>query len=174
MPKPIKPASFAKALLLEPKKHAHKKAWLECLALLASNASWRGLVTNPNTKDKAVEVLKAILNDDSWELEVFVHTLMKYQLLLSTPVVLEKYQQLVDQSSGLAKISVSSANDLSSEMKENIDKYLKNVFSANQVKTTYEQDTKLLSGFRAKWGDKVIDHSLLGKLKNLNSQWIHK
>ena len=59
-------------------------------------------------------------------------------------------------------------------MQERINQYLQHAFDVNHVQTTFSHQPSLLAGFKAKWGDKVLDHSLLGKLKNLNNQLIHQ
>ncbi len=78
----------------------------------------------------------------------------------------EFYQKLADELKGVARASVVSATDLSSDAVEKIRASLSKM-TGKEVKLDIEQDTTLIGGIVTKIGDLVLDGSIKTQLNNM-------
>jgi len=76
------------------------------------------------------------------------------------------YQKLADELKGIARASVISATELSSDAVEKIRDSLSRM-TGKEVKLEVEKDTSLIGGIVTKIGDLVLDGSIKTQLLNM-------
>lgn len=83
--------------------------------------------------------------------------------------IIEKYLEIAYSLESITIVEVTSAIDLNDEQKFNLIDKIKSLTGSNEVKLLINCNPSLIGGFIIKIGSKVIDASLIGKLKKMSS-----
>ncbi|MBI3507586.1 MAG: ATP synthase F1 subunit delta [Proteobacteria bacterium] len=85
------------------------------------------------------------------------------------PYVVAEFERLLDEHQGVVRAQVKSAADLSSADAETLRKGLEK-FTGKKVTMDAKTNPELISGVTIKLGDWVLDGSIKGKLKRLQTE----
>ena len=83
--------------------------------------------------------------------------------------VAQKYLEMSYKQASIEIATVTSAVQLSSQQQKDLVKKLKKVTGAEQVKLQLKVNPELIGGFIVEVGSKLIDTSIAGQLKTINS-----
>jgi F-type H+-transporting ATPase subunit delta len=84
------------------------------------------------------------------------------------PEIAEAFGKLVDQSKGTQQVAVSSATALSSTEKDRIKTRLREMLK-REVDITFQTDANHLAGVQIQIGSTVVDSTVRGRLKAMQS-----
>jgi F-type H+-transporting ATPase subunit delta len=87
------------------------------------------------------------------------------------PQVADEYQRLVDRSEGIVRAVVTSAKPLSVEDVDRVRRRLSGL-TGGRVELTTEVDAALLGGLVVRFGDRLIDGSVRGRLERLRTELV--
>ncbi|GBC64079.1 ATP synthase F1 subunit delta [Desulfonema ishimotonii] len=164
---------YAKALLLIGKEDGLAEQYREELdgfaGLIAGHKSLEQAVCNPlyDTADRK-KVLETLLEkaDLSGLMKSFLLLLFDKGRIGFVESINDFYQKLADDLKGIARASLVSATELSSETVEKIRDSLSKM-TGKDVKLEVEQDPSLIGGIVTKIGDLVLDGSIKTQLLNM-------
>ncbi len=164
---------YAKALLLIGKEDGRAETYREELegiaSLVSENKTLEQTIGNP-LYDQAgrKKVLRAIIEklELSNVMESFLLLLFDKGRIGFLSSISEFYQQLADDLKGVARASLVSANELSSETIEKIRTALSRR-TGKDVILEVEQDPSLIGGVVTRIGDLVLDGSVKTQLLNM-------
>jgi F-type H+-transporting ATPase subunit delta len=164
---------YAKALLLLGKEDGQAEVYGEELAgfaqLLASQSDLERAISNPlygvTSRKKVLEgVLEKL--ELSKMMNSFMLLLFDKGRIGFVSVINEFYQKLVDELKGVARASLISATELSSETIDKIRASLSKL-TGKEVTLDVEQEPGLIGGIVTKIGDLVLDGSIRTQLLNM-------
>ncbi len=164
---------YAKALLLIGKEDGQAEAYREELngfsELLEKEKALEQVISNP-LFDAASrkKVLQAIIEklDMSRVMRTFLLLLFEKGRIGFLSSINEFYQKLADELKGIARASLISATELSSETVEKIQTALSKKMG-KEIVLDVEQDPALIGGIVTRIGDYVIDGSVRTQLSNM-------
>lgn len=110
--------------------------------------------------------LKTILTEPKSPLFNFIDLLVSKKRLNLLPLILSKFEQMIEESRESIKAYVKSAAVLDQKMKNEIELKLSRLFKKN-VKVETSVNPELLAGVVVQAGDTVIDNSLRTQLRNI-------
>ncbi len=96
-----------------------------------------------------------------------INFLVRRRLISKTPSVLGALEKIINSEHGIVLANVSTAERLSSKIKNNLVHFLKKRYSAKEVTLNHILDKKLLGGMRVEVNDEVIDLSVRNKIRQL-------
>ncbi len=164
---------YAKALLLIGKEDGQAEAYrgeLDGVAgLIAREKELEQAISNPLYDTAArKKVLRAIIEklDISMIMKAFLLLLFDKGRINFLISINEFYQKLADELKGIARASLVSATELSSEAIEKIRTALSNK-TGKDIVLEVEQDPSLIGGVVSRIGDLVLDGSIRTQLLNM-------
>ena len=114
------------------------------------------------------EVFGKIISKDSLDFISFVISKGREDIL---PEILEKFDSLKDEHTGVVKVDVTTAFDFSAEqrtqLQQKFESYLK-----KQARLTFKVDSNIIGGFIAKVGDTVYNASMVHQLGLLKKEFL--
>lgn len=87
-----------------------------------------------------------------------------YRRIQNLPVIITKYEELVNEAAGVVNAEVQTAVPLSDEQVTRLKEQLVQRYQANEVRLTQIVDEDLLGGVIVKANDQILDGSLATKL----------
>ena len=164
---------YAKALMLIGKEDGNAEQYREELdglsGLFNQGQELGQIICNPlYDAEGRKKVLEAVLGklDLSKVMNSFMLLLFEKGRIGFLSDINEFYQKLADELKGVARASVVSASELSSEAIEKIRESLAKM-TGKEVKLDVEQDAGLIGGVVTKIGDLVLDGSIKTQLLNM-------
>jgi F-type H+-transporting ATPase subunit delta len=138
---------------------------------LANSSDLKKFLGNPLiTRDAKKNVVKDILGE-----QISGNTL-KFLLLLVTrnrievlESIAQKFLELSYKQESIEIAKITSSIQLSAEQQKQIAEKLKVITGAKQIKLALKIDPKLIGGFTIEIVSKMIDTSILGKLKQISN-----
>ena len=164
---------YAKALLMigkaDGKADSYKNELNGFAELIATETSLEQVITNPlyNAVERK-KVLTAVIDklNMSSVMASFLRLLFDKGRFVFLSSINEFYQKLADDLKGVARASLVSANDLSSESIDKIRKALSKK-TGKDVLLDIQTDPSLIGGIVTKIGDLVLDGSIKTQLLNM-------
>lgn len=168
---------YAKALFLYAKESNQFSSWLETLdfaSKVAKNPLVVDMLKNPGFDNPyRIQFFINICTDGLKEsiqtlkgFKEFFEVLGEADRLALIPELAQIFEELVREEQKNVKVKVVSAKPLSEEQKESIYNALKRQMQS-EVTLDCQVDEALMGGAIIKAGDRVIDGSVLGKLRHL-------
>jgi len=144
--------------------------FLASAALVANDERVRRFLSNPNTtKDQHLalfaDVCAAVMIDNC---DNFLKLLAENHRLHLLSAISKVFHELYVEYERTVEVMVTSAMPLSSDHQERLSKALQ-IRLQKQVSLQTEVDPNLLGGAIIRAGDKVIDGSVMGRLKQLST-----
>jgi F-type H+-transporting ATPase subunit delta len=99
----------------------------------------------------------------------FVTLLAKKRMLEKGDLVVEAYRQLVQQEKGIVEVTATVHEHMSAHTKDTVTTILKKELHAKDILINEKVDQSILGGIKIKYGDTVIDSTLLGRLKQMKA-----
>ena len=81
--------------------------------------------------------------------------------------ILDEFSRIWNKENGIIEAKVTSARDLDKTNRKSIIEYIKKATKAKDVVLDETVDKKVLGGVILKYGDKIVDDSLLGRVRSL-------
>ena len=143
-------------------------AFLATLAQITTDRKFIDVSKNPVTpKQTIVDIIAKITKLDTKQ-RAFVSLLVNKKRLLTSPIIRQYYEDLLNIAAKTAVIEVATATDKSIREKQTIEKFAKEQFQdGNHYTFQYQIDAQLIAGFTLHHLDTFIDCSLQGQLNNL-------
>lgn len=104
----------------------------------------------------------------------FVEYLGKRQMIRLAPQIIENYRNYFNRQENQLDVKITSRYPLNDSQQETLLKKLKQRFPDNELNFEASIDKKMLGGVRLQIEDLIIDYSLDGKLKQLQTYLINK
>jgi F-type H+-transporting ATPase subunit delta len=86
--------------------------------------------------------------------------------------IIEKFSQLYNAKHGIVEAGVTSSRELSSDKVHQVEKFIKNKYSAKEIIINNIIDEKIKGGIIIKVGDEVLDGSVSAQLKRLERELV--
>lgn len=83
------------------------------------------------------------------------------------PLIVNELQRLEDEQQDRFRVEVVTARPLEQTVRRDMRHYLKQHFSKREVEIEETIDPDLIGGLKIKVGDRVVDHTIQGKLEQL-------
>ncbi|CAN2039352.1 ATP synthase subunit delta [Candidatus Magnetomoraceae bacterium gMMP-15] len=164
---------YAKALLILGKENGQAEIYGEELndfaQLLADNKNLERTLINPlHSATGRRNVLTAVLKESqlSKEINSFLNLLFDKGRMGFLSSINDFYQKLADELKGVARASLISATELSSEAVEKIQTALSKM-TGKEVVLEVEHDPGLIGGIITRIGDLILDGSIKTQLFNM-------
>lgn len=97
----------------------------------------------------------------------FTEVLKKNKQMKNAAKIIEKFSKLYNTKHGIVEASVTSSRELSSDQVHQVEKFIKEKYSAKEVFIKNIVDEKIKGGIILKVGDEVLDGSIANQLKRL-------
>ncbi len=104
--------------------------------------------------------------------ENFLKLLSKKGRSNELPNVIISYQSLLDDKNNTINAVITTAFDMSDSQKLDVVNKL-NIIIGKSIRATYKIDEKIIGGFQAKFGDKLIDASIVSHLNKFRQVFIN-
>ncbi len=162
---------YAEAVYLLAEEKGQVDQWSETLEFLkqvTSDKLLKQLADNPKIskamlEEAMVDICKEQLNDEGLN---FIKLLIKNNRLQLVAEIAEQYEAKKAEKSGFLDVTVTSAFPMSEGDVKELTVSLSGSFG-KQVKISVKEDSSLIGGMIIRVGDKVIDGSLSGQIKQL-------
>lgn len=155
------------------KKELEKwKAYLEEIAHAIAEPKFFSMMENPavHFDDKAV-LLKQKLDKISPEALNFTFLLLDKGRLRILPKVISEYNRMLDAHYGIERVQVVTALPLDHKEREEIKKSIESLLNKKVVMDNKVQED-IVGGLVIRIGDKLIDGSIMTKLKTLEKELV--
>lgn len=86
------------------------------------------------------------------------------------PQIAAQFKALYNQSKQIIEVDVQSAQALTETEKKDVISFLEKETGAKEIKLTEQINPELLGGLVIKYGDSLIDSSVLSQIKNLKKE----
>lgn len=171
---------YAKALFELAVEKGHTEAWLEKLKELAWAVGQPKLsafiedagITSSVKADTLIGLLDDIHAPQYAELRNFLYVLSEGGRLMVLPSIYAQYQEFVLSKEHVQKAVIYSAFPMSEGQFAKVVSDCQQKFG-NKLDATLEIMPELIGGIKIEVGDKVLDLSVQGKLKNLYSAMVN-
>jgi F-type H+-transporting ATPase subunit delta len=143
---------------------------LEAISDAFSNMpDFKSFLLNPETD---VETKKSILqkifkNNVKDEVLHLILLLIDKARIKFLPGIFEEFVRLADEKRSILNMRIISAVPLSQLQLDELNEKFRKLYNASSVKTSVETDASLIGGVKVIIGDKLIDGTVKGMLKNL-------
>ena len=168
---------YARALFLAVREtkgaslEAARKGLEELYHKINADARLKVLLSNPRaTLAEKRAAVKEKLKIREHLLDNFFDLLIAKKRTALLPMVLLHFQSFVEESQGVMKAYVKSAQALSESDKKAMEKRLSEIFG-KKISIEVSVNPELLAGAIVKAGDTVIDGSMRSRLKNLKASF---
>lgn len=140
------------------------------LSAIAENEEVKSFLLKNKSPEKAVNLFLDLCGDQlDQHGKNFVHLMAENRRLVTSPDVLNLFNQLLSEYRALADVEVISAKPLSEQQKQNILQAMERKL-ARKVKLNCSVDESLIGGVVIRADDLVIDGSCRGKLARLANE----
>jgi F-type H+-transporting ATPase subunit delta len=166
--RPYANAAFDQAI--DESKLGEWSAMLNLLSMIVSDDSMNAVINNPRLSSEALYQFIADIGGDNFSQsgKNFIRILVDAERIDLAAEVFELFELKRAAAEGISEVDVVSAYPLDdaqvSAISESISKRL-----AKKIDVNTEEDKDLIGGVIIRVGDSVIDASLRGRLKELNS-----
>ncbi|HCZ49352.1 MAG TPA: F0F1 ATP synthase subunit delta [Gammaproteobacteria bacterium] len=163
---------YAEALFraVDPAQAAELVVSLQQLAQVTADTQLRAFADNPKVSVEQVTqvVLAALPGDVSPVLQGLLQTVVENDRLAAMGEIARQFQALVDERAGVARATVYSAFELSSEQLQQIEQTLSARFGRTlEARPVVDRD--LIGGVRVVVGDQVLDASVRSRLEQMRT-----
>lgn len=100
-------------------------------------------------------------------LKNFFELLKKNNVLSKLDAILKEFSDIWNKNKGVVETTVTTAKELDRVNKKSIIEYIKKVTKASDVVLEEKVDKNVLGGVVLKYGDKIVDNSLKGRVESL-------
>ena len=97
----------------------------------------------------------------------FSEFLRKNNALSKLDIILDEFNIVWNRENGVVEAIVTSARDLDKTNRKSIIEYIRNATEAKDVILEEAVDKNILGGVVVKYGDKIVDSSLKGRVESL-------
>jgi F-type H+-transporting ATPase subunit delta len=141
------------------------------LQFLSNSADLQKFLSNPLvSQDAKKKVVNDILGEQISQSTLrFLMVLVDRGRIAFLDSVAQRYLELSYKQASIEIATVTSAVQLSSQQQKNLVKKLKELTGAEQIKLQLKVNPNLIGGFIVEVGSKLIDTSISGQLKQINS-----
>ncbi|MCW5655984.1 F0F1 ATP synthase subunit delta [Hydrogenophaga sp.] len=162
---------YAQAVYKQAEEQGAFGGWSAALALLAAvveHPDMQRVINDPRMDDDRLAELIVSLGDKTLfpAARNFVHVLVQAERLAVAPEIAALYEQMRASAEGVRHLEVSSAHPLSDEERRALAAALEKRLGA-KVDLKDEVDESLIGGVVIRDGDRVIDASVRGRLREL-------
>lgn len=148
------------------------QSWEE---LINSNSDLRAAIANPAiahlSKEKVLEGLLKKTKPTKTTAN-FLRVLLRNSRLTELSEINQKFASVLEERSGIASASITSARPLSDKQKAELQASLAQL-TGKQVNLNFEIDEKLIGGVITRIGSTVYDGSVKTQLENLKEQLVN-
>jgi len=127
-------------------------------------------------KQFALSLYESVENKSAGQVKVvvkkFVEILVKNNQLAKAEKIMAEFVKIWNEKKGLVEARVASARELDRDTVKFLKNYIAELSGAKEVMISQEVDEKLLGGVVIKYGDKVLDGSLIMQLEELKNRLI--
>lgn len=143
--------------------------------LLKANPSFGEFLSSPvQNRQQKTDLIKNVFQGKIQELTLnLLGLLVRNWRAGLLPLVVNEFQLNMELSKGMVRGTIVSAKALDESQIKQIDELMSKQYASKFI-WTCKEDSSLVAGFRIRVGDKVIDHSLSLKLKELEKQLLAK
>lgn len=114
------------------------------------------------------EMVKGKSEKESKEIvKQFFNILVKDSMLSKTDKIIIEFSEVWNQAYGAVEATVVSARELDKASRKSIIDYVKKISKAKDVYLNESVNKDILGGVVVKYGDKIIDCSLRGRVESL-------
>ena len=168
---------YAQAVFAIALEQGEPGRWLDDLALLSdamANDDFANFLDAPQpTLSQKINLIEETLGDSVSRLALnLVSLLASRNSARLAPSITESYQEMLDEYNGIERAEIVSAVTLSDEQQQRIETMLKDIVGKD-ITATSRVEPRILGGFVARVGDKVIDGSTRTRLDDLRRQLAH-
>ena len=168
---------YAQAVFAIALEQGEPGRWLDDLALLSdamANDDFANFLDAPQpTLSQKINLIEETLGDSVSRLALnLVSLLASRNSARLARSITESYQEMLDEYNGIERAEIVSAITLSDEQQQRIETMLKDIVGKN-ITATSRVEPRILGGFVARVGDKVIDGSTRTRLDDLRRQLAH-
>ena len=110
-------------------------------------------------KDEARNIIKA-----------FVGLLAEENVISQTDKIINEFIKIWNKEQGIVEAEIKSARELDETQIKSLQSYIKKLAKARTVEIKTVENKNLLGGVVIKYGDKILDASLLAKLDSLKQE----
>lgn len=165
-------ARYAQAYFQLASEAGDLDGWRRPLAAAARTFSEPGVgdtFANPRlSRSQKMGAAEALLGRAAEPVRNLVRLLVERDRLGVLPLILERYDRLAAQASGITDARVTLAIPADERLRDRITRTLEERLGG-RVRTTIEQDPAILGGMVVRIGDRVIDGSLRARLQQLQA-----
>lgn len=119
-------------------------------------------------KNILTEVFSTRVNKDSLDFILFVVNKGREEILLE---ILDKFETLKDEHTGVVKVDVTTAFDFTTEQKSQLQQKFES-YLKKRTRLSYKVDPNIIGGFIAKVGDTVYNASMIHQLGLLKKEFL--
>ena len=143
-------------------------AWLDELAVIASDKDLQSLDASPSASSEQVFILVKSVAKSSLDghAQNFLRTVIENGRLAALPEVASQFRALVNQQAGTYDATVQSAFPLDESILSELTSALEKRF-ARKLKLSVVTDASLIGGIRVVVGDEVLDTSVKARLEQM-------
>ena len=168
---------YAQAVFAIALEQGEPGRWLDDLALLSdamANDDFANFLDAPQpTLSQKINLIEETLGDSVSRLALnLVSLLASRNSARLARSITESYQEMLDEYNGIERAEIVSAVTLSDEQQQRIETMLKDIVGKD-ITATSRVEPRILGGFVARVGDKVIDGSTRTRLDDLRRQLAH-
>jgi F-type H+-transporting ATPase subunit delta len=137
--------------------------------LYSSQENFKNFLLNPETdintrKDLLRNVFKGRIQD---EILSFLLLLLDKGRIKYLQGIFDEYVRLAEEKQNILSMDIMAAAPLQSSQVESIKEKFRRLYKASSVKASVIIDESLVGGVRVQIGDKLMDGSIKGRLKEL-------
>nr|YP_009395371.1 ATP synthase CF1 subunit delta [Polysiphonia infestans]ARW64351.1 ATP synthase CF1 subunit delta [Polysiphonia infestans] len=149
----------------------YKNELSSILSILSKSKDLESFLLSPlNSNFLKKEVLKELFKDQvQYFIMNFLFVLVERRRISFLKTIIKKYLAINYSLESTIIVELFSAVDLDEDQRFNLVDKIKFLTGSSQIKLLSKQDSSLIGGFIIKVGSKVIDMSLVGKLKKMYS-----
>lgn len=126
-------------------------------------------VIKAETKKSVItEVFVKLISKDAFDFLNFVIDKGREEILVE---ILEKFDSLKDENTGVVKVNVTTAFDFTNEQRNHLQQQFES-YLKKKARLTYKVDTTIIGGFIAKVGDTVYNASMVHQLGLLKKEFL--
>jgi F-type H+-transporting ATPase subunit delta len=141
-------------------------------AIESDPSAWQ-LVTSPTlTAERKLETLQKALSGAHATTLSFMRLLVDYRRLELLPEIVHAFHELAQQSEGKLDVNVTTAIELSSDLRERLEERLSKS-TGSEVRLHTSVDPSVIGGLVVQHGDTLVDASLRGRLEQLRYRMTH-
>jgi F-type H+-transporting ATPase subunit delta len=143
---------------------------------LAGSGELRELLMNPSIEiQQKIKVLDAMAARMGMSTQVrnFIAVILDHQRLAELDEIFSAYAEIVDEHSGAAEATVTTAHPLNAEDRASLEAQIAKLAGGARVRASYAEDASLLGGAVVQIGSTVYDGSVRAQLQQLKHRLVN-